>query len=266
METNFDLRALPENEPVLCIPRVYPNISEGRIRHIFDELNLGVIDHVDFVSKENDQGQNFNMVFIHFRYWKNNRNANEARERLMDGKQIKVIYDEPWFWKISAYKRPEPRRRNRDRHDTRHKKRPILDLDFEDNEPRKPMRHQERPRREKVSNRKYMPNIVDKEERKERRNEDNEERRQEEEYERRKDGEYERALEEEYERPLEEEFGYQKYQEDKDDQVEPIKEIDYGDVHAFPKVKKNKQKFIPRQVKTVQEKKRVEDSKSVEQV
>lgn len=276
METNFDLRSLPENEPVLCIPRVYPNISEGRIRHIFDELNLGVIDHVDFVSKENDQGQNFNMVFIHFRYWKNNRNANEARERLLDGKQIKVIYDEPWFWKISAYKRPEPRRRNRDRDDTRPKKRPTLDLDFEDEEPR-------RPRREKVSNIKSRSNIIDRKEHRTstRRNEENEERRKYERYERALEEEFgcehrvstrrneeneERRKDEEYETALEEEFGFHNHQQDKDDKVEPIKEIDYGDVPAFPKVKKNKQKYIPRQVKAVQEKKQVEDSKSVEQV
>ena len=34
--------------------------------------------------------------------WFENENAKNARERLMNGKDIKIIYDEPWFWKISA--------------------------------------------------------------------------------------------------------------------------------------------------------------------
>jgi hypothetical protein len=43
-------------------------------------------------------------VYIHFRRWSNTENANIARERLLNGKEIKIIYDEPWFWKISAYR------------------------------------------------------------------------------------------------------------------------------------------------------------------
>ena len=30
--------------------------------------------------------------------------AESARERLINGQDIKVIYDDPWFWKVSAYK------------------------------------------------------------------------------------------------------------------------------------------------------------------
>ena len=37
--TAIDFRTLPDFIPSMCIPRVYPNISEGRIRKIFDELN-----------------------------------------------------------------------------------------------------------------------------------------------------------------------------------------------------------------------------------
>ena len=31
------------------------------------------------------------------------------RGRLLNGKDIKIIYDEPWFWKVSAYRPPAPR-------------------------------------------------------------------------------------------------------------------------------------------------------------
>ena len=98
---------LPDNLPVLCIPRVYTNISESRIRKIFDDLNMGELDRIDIVLKSSEKGDKFNRVFVHFKRWNNSENSNAARERLLNGKEIKVIYDEPWFWKISAYREPE---------------------------------------------------------------------------------------------------------------------------------------------------------------
>jgi hypothetical protein len=98
---------VPTNEPVLCIPRVYPNINEERIRRVFNELNMGLLDRIDIIKKETAKGEKFNKVYIHFYNWNNTENARIARERLLNGKEIKVIYDDPWFWKISAYKKPE---------------------------------------------------------------------------------------------------------------------------------------------------------------
>lgn len=109
MSTQIDFRTLPANVPVLCIPRVYPNISESRIRRIFDDLDMGVLERVDIVSKHSDKGEKFNRVFIHFRMWNDSENARVARERLLNGKEIKIIYDDPWFWKISAYREAERR-------------------------------------------------------------------------------------------------------------------------------------------------------------
>jgi hypothetical protein len=107
MTTQIDFRTLPANVPVLCIPRVYSNISESRIRRIFEELNMGTLDRIDIVSKHGEKKEKFNRVFIHFRYWNNTENACIARERLLNGKEIKIIYDDPWFWKISAYREIE---------------------------------------------------------------------------------------------------------------------------------------------------------------
>ena len=90
--------------PVLCIPRVYSNIKEPHIRKIIEDLNIGILDHIDIVTKNNDKTEKFNRVYIHFRCWNNTENALIAKERLLDGKEIKVIYDDPWFWKVSAYR------------------------------------------------------------------------------------------------------------------------------------------------------------------
>ena len=105
MSAQIDFRTLPLNVPSLCIPRVFSNINEARIRRILAELNLGDIARVDIVSnKSPDKDKSFNRVFIHFNKWNTNENANIARERLINGKDIKIIYDDPWFWKVSAYR------------------------------------------------------------------------------------------------------------------------------------------------------------------
>ena len=110
MTTQIDFRTLPANLPVLCIPRVYQNISEQRIRKIFEELNMGTLDRIDIVGKHSGKGDKFNRVYVHFRRWNDSENACIARERLLNGKEIKIIYDDPWFWKISAYREPDERK------------------------------------------------------------------------------------------------------------------------------------------------------------
>lgn len=106
MATQIDFRTLPANVPSLCIPRVYSNIDEARIRRVFDELDMGDIQRIDVISKTNDKGDKFNRVFVHFKQWNASENANIARERLINGKEIKILYDDPWFWKVSAYREP----------------------------------------------------------------------------------------------------------------------------------------------------------------
>ena len=53
----------------LCIPRVFPNISEKRIRHIFYNLKLGFISKIDMVMSKTHKGENIYKVFIHFKYF-----------------------------------------------------------------------------------------------------------------------------------------------------------------------------------------------------
>ena len=103
--TTVDFRTLPISIPSLCIPRVFINIDETRIRRVFDELNIGIIDRIDIICKTTPKGEKFNRVYVHFKRWFiNNTNADTARERLLNGKDIKIIYDDPWFWKVSAYR------------------------------------------------------------------------------------------------------------------------------------------------------------------
>jgi hypothetical protein len=110
MSSHIDFRTLPASVPSLCIPRVFSNIGERRIYQIFDDLRLGDISRIDIVRANNAKGDKCNRVFIHFSRWYNNRNADTARERLLNGNDIKVIYDDPWYWKVSAYREAPPHR------------------------------------------------------------------------------------------------------------------------------------------------------------
>jgi hypothetical protein len=102
--TSIDFKTIPANVPSMCIPRVFKNITRERVMGVIKDLDLGIIDRVDMVQRENEKGDKFQRVFIHFKKWHSNPNANKAREMLISGKEIKIIYDDPWFWKISANK------------------------------------------------------------------------------------------------------------------------------------------------------------------
>ena len=140
MNSHIDFRTLPNNVPSLCIPRVFTNWTEGRIRRIFDDLNMGEIQRIDVVSKTTEKGEKFNRVFVHFKRWFANKNSDMARERLLNGKEIKIVYDDPWFWKVSAYRETNNKNDNSDR-----EQRPRATIKFDDDRDRRPSDRDRRP-------------------------------------------------------------------------------------------------------------------------
>jgi hypothetical protein len=127
MTSQIDFRTLPNNVPSLCIPRVFTNWTENRIRRVFDDLGMGEIQRIDVVSKTTEKGEKFNRVFVHFKRWFANQNADMARERLLNGKEIKIVYDDPWFWKVSAYREVKKNDYHADR-----EQRPRASIQFDD--------------------------------------------------------------------------------------------------------------------------------------
>jgi hypothetical protein len=93
----------------ICIPRVFANIRWKRVKGVFEQLGLGDIDRVDLVSRTNENGDNFQRCFIHFKSWADTDNARAVQDELDKGGNIKVIYDDPWFWKCfkSRVARPD---------------------------------------------------------------------------------------------------------------------------------------------------------------
>lgn len=123
---NVDSYGIPVNQPCICIPRVFTNISDRRIFAIFRELRLGFVDTIDMVPRKGKDGKEYNMVFVHFRNWFiNDEMVATMRERLLDGEQVKIVYEDPWFWKIHAYKPKQPSFRHDDSQTV-----PFVDLEF----------------------------------------------------------------------------------------------------------------------------------------
>ena len=90
------------NNPSIRIPRVFPNITEDRIRGVFEDLDWGTISKIDMVARTNKHGEDYNLVFVHFESWSDGTEA--VREALANDKEVKITYDDPWFWRITINK------------------------------------------------------------------------------------------------------------------------------------------------------------------
>jgi hypothetical protein len=95
--------------PSLCIPRTHANIRKERLFAVFRSLGLGWIGRIDIVEKTDEStGAPFIRVFIHFTKWFQNAQTRQFLERLETQKSANIIYDEPWFWKVTKSFVPAP--------------------------------------------------------------------------------------------------------------------------------------------------------------
>lgn len=110
--------------PTLCISRTHKNIRQERIFAVLRQLNLGWVGKIDMVPKQvverNPDGtvskKEFVRVFIHFTKWfTQNRQTQQFLERLDSEGFVHIVYDEPWFWKVTKYVpreyKPQPQSR-----------------------------------------------------------------------------------------------------------------------------------------------------------
>ena len=94
--------------PSICIPRVFPNIDWKRVKNVFEELGMGEVERVDMINKVNDKGEKFKRVFVHFKKWNDDPTTRQVKSKLLSGDSVKVVYDDPWFWKVFLSHVPKP--------------------------------------------------------------------------------------------------------------------------------------------------------------
>lgn len=90
----------------ICIPNVFVNISEARIRNVFDTLAIFTILRIDMAKNFRDN--KFQRVFIHIKDWAISADAVKAKDMLLSGKELKIVYNDPWFWKVTLSKEKKP--------------------------------------------------------------------------------------------------------------------------------------------------------------
>ena len=81
----------------LFIPHVFPNFTQKYVTEAFAEL--GDVDWVDFVAKQDRDGKPYNAVYIHFKKWYNNGFAIKTQDDIERNGSVKIYHDESeYYW------------------------------------------------------------------------------------------------------------------------------------------------------------------------
>ena len=86
----------------ICIPRIDASISNEYIFKIFTRLKIGDIQKITDIPLRSDN--DYKRVFIKVRWDMNQSNSEYMYTRLRSGETVKVVYEMPWYWKITASK------------------------------------------------------------------------------------------------------------------------------------------------------------------
>jgi len=89
------------NNYTLCIPRVCKNIKKKQIFDVLNRYQFGKIKKIDIIE---NRGKNTNIVHIYYSYWNKNDYVKKVLEKLTTNLNIKIFYDDPWFWVIYLHK------------------------------------------------------------------------------------------------------------------------------------------------------------------
>ena len=83
----------------LYIPHVFPNFDKAYVEDAFK--SIGEVSRVDFVAKQDRNGNNFNAVYVHFNKWHNTKRAAAFYDSVVDEtKEARLIHDNPWYWLV----------------------------------------------------------------------------------------------------------------------------------------------------------------------
>ena len=96
-----------QQELSICIPRVSSTTDKKYIKTVFEKI-IGTNGNIQIIVVDIKNDERFKRVFVNIKYYlssnnKNNNNnkINNLRERLENGKQLKIVYSDPLFWRCS---------------------------------------------------------------------------------------------------------------------------------------------------------------------
>ncbi len=81
----------------LYIPHVFPNLDREFLTEQFSQV--GDVDHIDMVLKQDKDGKSYNAVYVHFKNWLNDIETKEFQADVLNPEQeARFYYDGPWYW------------------------------------------------------------------------------------------------------------------------------------------------------------------------
>lgn len=83
---------------ILCIPRMESVTKQDFIKRVLERIMPGSVTRMTEIPHKNNSG--FKRVFIYMNVMKNAKNTSILEQRFSQKKDVKIIYDAPWYWKI----------------------------------------------------------------------------------------------------------------------------------------------------------------------
>jgi hypothetical protein len=103
LHTNKQFESIPLFMPSLFIPRAFINITQSAIIKTFKKMKFGRIESVVMLKHTSPTGELYNSVIVNI-IWNTDPSSRNVRNSLLNGREINIMYDNPWFWKVVAYK------------------------------------------------------------------------------------------------------------------------------------------------------------------
>lgn len=120
----------PITHPSICIPRTFITIrgkpTKTAVFNTIRDLRIGHIERIDVVQKTDARGERYCTIYVHLQWNVRTELGRETRKKLLDGNDVKIVYDDPWFWKCTMSTMEKPDREGGD--GGRRAPRPRIDL------------------------------------------------------------------------------------------------------------------------------------------
>jgi hypothetical protein len=84
----------------ICIPRVSSTTDKKYIKTVFEKI-IGLTCNIQIIFVDIKNDERFKRVFVNIKYNSVNNKINNLRDRLENGKQLKIVYSDPLFWRCS---------------------------------------------------------------------------------------------------------------------------------------------------------------------
>jgi hypothetical protein len=82
----------------ICIPRMETSISYRFIQQTLIKMNIGKIRKIVEIPLKNEK--DYKRVLITLQWHNFNPRSQIVHQRLEEGKNVKIVYDNPWYWKM----------------------------------------------------------------------------------------------------------------------------------------------------------------------